>query len=70
MSDILQKIVAVKHQEIAAALPVRPLTTVRAEAEARNRDLADVRDFVGALRRKIEAGHAGVIAEEIGRAHV
>ena len=63
MSDILQKIVAVKHQEIAAALPVRPLTTVRAEAEARNRDLADVRDFVGALRRKIEAGHAGVIAE-------
>ena len=63
MSDILQKIVAVKHQEIAAALPVRPLATVRAEAEARNRDLADVRDFVGALRRKIEAGHAGVIAE-------
>ena len=44
MSDILQKIVAVKHQEIAAALPVRPLATVRAEAEARNRDLADVRD--------------------------
>ena len=63
MSDILQKIVAVKHQEIAAALPVRPLATVRAEAEARNRDLADVRDFVGALHRKIEAGHAGVIAE-------
>ena len=63
MSDILQKIVAVKHQEIAAALPVRPLATVRAEAEARNRDLADVRDFVGALRRKIEAGQAGVIAE-------
>ena len=63
MSDILQKIVAVKHQEIAAALPVRPLATVRAEAEARNRDLADVRDFVGALRRKIDAGQAGVIAE-------
>ncbi|MDX9843548.1 MAG: indole-3-glycerol phosphate synthase TrpC [Aquabacterium sp.] len=63
MSDILQKIVAVKHQEIAAALPVRSFATVRAEAEARNRDLADVRDFVGALRRKIDAGQAGVIAE-------
>ncbi len=63
MSDILQKIVAVKHQEIAAALPVRSLATVRAEAEARNRDLADVRDFVGALRRKMDGGHAGVIAE-------
>ena len=34
MSDILQKIVAVKHQEIAAALLVRSLATVRAEAEA------------------------------------
>jgi indole-3-glycerol phosphate synthase len=63
MSDILQKIVAVKHQEIAAALPLRPLATVRAEAEVRNRELADVRDFVGALRRKIDAGQAGVIAE-------
>ena len=63
MSDILQKIVAVKHQEIAAALAHRSLATVRAEAEARNRDLADVRDFVGALRRKIDAAQAGVIAE-------
>ena len=63
MSDILQKIVAVTHQEIAAALPLRPLATVRAEAEVRNRELADVRDFVGALRRKIDAGQAGVIAE-------
>ncbi|MGE5452202.1 MAG: indole-3-glycerol phosphate synthase TrpC [Acidobacteriota bacterium] len=63
MSDILQKIVAVKHQEIAAALPTRPLHVVRAEAEARNRDLRDVRDFVGSLRARIAAGHAGVIAE-------
>ena len=63
MSDILQKIVAVKHQEIAAALPQRPLSVVRAEAETRNRELRDVRDFVGALRNKIAAGQAGVIAE-------
>lgn len=63
MSDILQKIVAVKHQEIAAALTTVPLADIRAQALARNRDLADVRDFVGALRRKLAAGQAGIIAE-------
>jgi indole-3-glycerol phosphate synthase len=63
MSDILKKIVAVKHQEIAAALQRQSLSAVRAEAEARNRDLADVRDFVGAVRAKIAAGQAAVIAE-------
>ncbi len=63
MSDILNKIVAVKHEEVAAALKLKPLSAMRAEAEARNRDQADVRDFVGALRAKIAAGRAGVIAE-------
>jgi len=63
MSDILNKIVAVKHQEIERALKHQSLADIRAEAEARNRDLADVRDFVGAVRAKIAAGQAGVIAE-------
>ncbi|MBC7701335.1 indole-3-glycerol phosphate synthase TrpC [Aquabacterium sp.] len=63
MSDILKKIVAVKHQEIEQALKRQSLAAVRAEAEARNRDLADVRDFVGAVRAKIAAGQAAVIAE-------
>ena len=63
MSDILQKIVAVKHQEVAAALASVSLADIRAQAEARNRDLADVRDFVGAVRSKIAAGQAAVIAE-------
>jgi indole-3-glycerol phosphate synthase len=63
MSDILQKIVAVKHEELAAARQRQSLSAIRAEAEARNRDLADVRDFVGALRAKVAAGQAGVIAE-------
>ena len=63
MSDILKKIVAVKHQEIELALKRQSLAAVRAEAEARNRDLADVRDFVGAVRAKIASGQAGVIAE-------
>ena len=63
MSDILQKIVAVKHEEIALALKTRSLADVRAQAEQRNRELGDVRDFVGALRAKIAAGQAAVIAE-------
>jgi len=63
MSDILQKIVAVKHEEIAAASQRKPLAEVRAEAEARNREQADVRDFAGALRAKVAAGLPAVIAE-------
>jgi indole-3-glycerol phosphate synthase len=63
MSDILKKIVAVKHEEIALALTRQSLADVRREAEDRDRDLADVRDFVGAVRAKIAAGQAGVIAE-------
>lgn len=59
MSDILDKIVAVKREEIAAARVRRDLASLRREAEART----DVRDFVGALRAKIAAGHAAVIAE-------
>ncbi len=63
MSDILTKIVAVKHEELAAANARLPLTAVREQAEVRNREQADVRDFTGALRARIAAGHAGVIAE-------
>ena len=63
MSDILQKIVAVKHEEIALALKTRSLADVRAQAEQRNRELSDVRDFTGVLRAKVAAGQAAVIAE-------
>jgi len=59
MSDILDKIVAVKQEEIAAALKLRPLAAVRAEAEARQ----DTRGFESALRAKVAAGRAAVIAE-------
>ena len=37
MSDILQQIVAVKHEEVAAAQALRPLATVREQAEQRQR---------------------------------
>jgi indole-3-glycerol phosphate synthase len=63
MSDILQKIVAVKHQEVAAALQRQSLASVREAAEARNREQADLRDFAAALRAKVAAGQAAVIAE-------
>ena len=59
MSDILNKILAVKRDEVAAALASKSLAQVRAEAEAQ----APTRDFVGAIRSKIAAGKAAVIAE-------
>jgi indole-3-glycerol phosphate synthase len=59
MSDILNKILAVKREEVAAASAALPLAAMRAEAEAQ----AATRDFVGAIRRKIGAGNVAVIAE-------
>jgi indole-3-glycerol phosphate synthase len=59
MTDILNKIVAVKREEIAAALNRKSLAAVRADAESR----VLTRDFVGALRAKIAAGQPAVIAE-------
>ena len=59
MSDILDKIVAVKREEVAAALAKKSLAMVRADAESR----VLTRDFEGALRAKIAAGQAAVIAE-------
>ncbi|TFY98128.1 indole-3-glycerol phosphate synthase TrpC [Ramlibacter rhizophilus] len=59
MSDILQKIVAVKHEEVAAARKRVSLEAMRADAESR----VLTRDFEGALRRKIAQGRSAVIAE-------
>jgi indole-3-glycerol phosphate synthase len=59
MSDILNKIVAVKREEVAAGLKTKPLAAMREDAESR----VLTRDFVGAMRAKIAAGEAAVIAE-------
>ncbi|RZS54591.1 indole-3-glycerol phosphate synthase TrpC [Sphaerotilus mobilis] len=60
MSDILQKIVATKREEIAAGRLQRSEASWRDEAEARG---ADTRGFTAALRAKVAAGQAAVIAE-------
>ena len=59
MSEILNKIIAVKQEEVAAASKRKPLALMRADAESR----IATRDFVGALRAKITAGRPAVIAE-------
>ena len=59
MSDILEKILATKRTEIAAAKQAEPLEVVREAAEW----APPSRDFVAALRAKIAAGRPAVIAE-------
>jgi len=59
MSDILKKILAVKAREVSEAQAVKPLAAMRAAAER----AAPARDFTGAIRGKISAGQAAVIAE-------
>ena len=63
MSDILNKILAVKADEVAAARKVRDLASLRSEVESDREARATLRGFEASLRAKIAAGHAGVIAE-------
>ncbi len=51
-ADILEKILAVKREEVAAGRVSKPPAAMRAEAEAQ----APARDFVGAIRKKVGAG--------------
>jgi len=59
MSDILNKIIATKTLEVAAAKAKKPLEVIQAEA---SKAIA-VRDFVGSIRTKIANKQAAVIAE-------
>ena len=59
MSDILQKILAVKGEEIAAAQKEKSLAAIRRDAEA----MPAPRDFAAALRSKVAQRSAAVIAE-------
>jgi indole-3-glycerol phosphate synthase len=59
MSDILNKIIATKVVEVAAAKAQKPLSEVQAEAKV----AAAPRDFVGSIRSKIANNQSAVIAE-------
>lgn len=59
MSDILKRIVAVKHEEIQTARASRDLASLRADAES----MGGLRDFAGAMRARIGQGRSAVIAE-------
>jgi indole-3-glycerol phosphate synthase len=63
MSDILDKILAVKADEVAAARKHRDLYSLRNEVESDGDARRSLRGFEQALRAKIAAGQAGVIAE-------
>lgn len=63
MSDILNKILAVKAEEVAAAMQQRSLASLRSEVENDQQLRDGLRGFEGSLRGKIAAGRAGVIAE-------
>ena len=59
MPDILDKIITVKREEVAALMQQKPMLAMRFDAESR----VLTRDFEGALRSKIAAGKPAVIAE-------
>jgi len=59
MADILQRILATKREEIAAAKQAIPAR----EVETRARAAAPARNFLGAIRAKRAAGRPAVIAE-------
>jgi indole-3-glycerol phosphate synthase len=59
LTDILTRILATKADEIASAKRARSMRATEAAARA----TPPPRDFVGAMRAKIAAGHPAVIAE-------
>ena len=59
MSDILNKILTVKVQEVAAAKALKSLSNIQIAAESSGQ----ARDFVGAIQTKLNQGQPAVIAE-------
>jgi indole-3-glycerol phosphate synthase len=63
MSDILNKILDVKRDEITAAKRHQDFASLRREVETNQQARAEIRSFEGALRQHIQAGKSGIIAE-------
>jgi indole-3-glycerol phosphate synthase len=63
MSDILNKILAVKADEVAAAKKARDFASLRRDVESDAEARRAIRGFENSLRKTIADGRAGVIAE-------
>lgn len=63
MSDILNRILAIKADEVTAAISQRSLASLRSEVENNQAARDGLRSFEGSLRSKIATGCAAVIAE-------
>ncbi len=63
MSDILNKILEVKAEEVRLAKKQQDLASLRRDVESDRELKQNLRGFEQALRAKIAAGQAGVIAE-------
>ena len=63
MSDILDKILAVKADEVAKAKARRSLASLRGDVESDSALRAGLRGFETSLRQHIAAGKPGIIAE-------
>ena len=59
MAEILEKILASKRGEVAAAKLHQPVETLRAKIDG----MPPTRDFLGAIRSKLAMGKSAVIAE-------
>jgi indole-3-glycerol phosphate synthase len=64
MSDILERIIATKHAEVAHGLSTMPMSALRDQVQAQHQDpLFNPRGFVAAIEHKIANGNPGIIAE-------
>ncbi|MFC0348711.1 indole-3-glycerol phosphate synthase TrpC [Undibacterium danionis] len=63
MSDILNKILEVKVEEVARDKKVQSYTSLRADVETNKEAKQNLRGFEASLRNKIANGEAAVIAE-------
>lgn len=63
MSDILQQILEVKATEVASAKRAQDFASLRRDVESNHEARAQLRGFESAMRQKIAAGAAAVIAE-------
>jgi indole-3-glycerol phosphate synthase len=64
MSDILDRIIATKRDEVAHGLSTMPMNALRDQVEKQCQDpFYKPRGFVAAIQRKLADGSAGIIAE-------